>query len=140
LLLQSSFPLRGERRKKRGVVGFFLLEERPAPLSRRNKLRSEASRPSSPFPPKDSLLASLPSGRESFAPPHSKGKLNPKGQREGHRGTPFMTIALLDYLSYKQYNIQSMNIELVFQLGSLLLVVAAGPLVVVLLSLRGGNL
>nr|YP_009629535.1 hypothetical chloroplast RF12 [Chlorococcum tatrense]ALO63166.1 hypothetical chloroplast RF12 [Chloromonas perforata]AYQ94319.1 hypothetical chloroplast RF12 [Chlorococcum tatrense]WCO87406.1 hypothetical chloroplast RF12 [Chlorococcum sp. KSF0227] len=33
-----------------------------------------------------------------------------------------------------------MNIELVFQLGSLLLVVAAGPLVVVLLSLRGGNL
>ena len=51
-----------------------------------------------------------------------------------------LEIALLDYLSYKQYNIQSMNIELVFQLGSLLLVVAAGPLVVVLLSLRGGNL
>ena len=33
-----------------------------------------------------------------------------------------------------------MNIELVLQLGALVLVVAAGPLVVVLLSFRGGNL
>jgi hypothetical protein len=33
-----------------------------------------------------------------------------------------------------------MNLEVVFQLASLLLVVAAGPLVVVLLSFRGGNL
>jgi hypothetical protein len=33
-----------------------------------------------------------------------------------------------------------MNFEVVFQLASLLLVVAAGPLVVVLLSFRGGNL
>jgi hypothetical protein len=33
-----------------------------------------------------------------------------------------------------------MNFELVLQLGSLLLIVAAGPLVVVLLSVRGGNL
>nr|YP_009185056.1 hypothetical chloroplast RF12 [Characiochloris acuminata]YP_009185087.1 hypothetical chloroplast RF12 [Characiochloris acuminata]ALO63323.1 hypothetical chloroplast RF12 [Characiochloris acuminata]ALO63332.1 hypothetical chloroplast RF12 [Characiochloris acuminata] len=33
-----------------------------------------------------------------------------------------------------------MNFELVLQLTSLLLVVAAGPLVVVLLSARGGNL
>jgi hypothetical protein len=33
-----------------------------------------------------------------------------------------------------------MNLEVVFQLASLLLVVAAGPLVVVLLSVRGGNL
>ena len=36
--------------------------------------------------------------------------------------------------------IKNMNIELVLQLASLLLIVAAGPLVVVLLSLRGGNL
>ena len=33
-----------------------------------------------------------------------------------------------------------MNFEIVLQLTSLLLVVAAGPLVVVLLSFRGGNL
>jgi hypothetical protein len=33
-----------------------------------------------------------------------------------------------------------MNFEIVFQLASLLLIVAAGPLVVVLLSARGGNL
>ena len=33
-----------------------------------------------------------------------------------------------------------MNLEIVFQLASLLFVVAAGPLVVVLLSARGGNL
>lgn len=33
-----------------------------------------------------------------------------------------------------------MGFEVVLQLTSLLLVVAAGPLVVVLLSLRGGNL
>jgi len=33
-----------------------------------------------------------------------------------------------------------MNLELVLQLASLLLVVAAGPLVVVLLFARGGNL
>jgi hypothetical protein len=33
-----------------------------------------------------------------------------------------------------------MNIELVLQLTALVLVVAAGPLVVVLLSFRGGNL
>lgn len=33
-----------------------------------------------------------------------------------------------------------MNFEIVFQLTSLLLVVAAGPLVVILLSVRGGNL
>jgi len=33
-----------------------------------------------------------------------------------------------------------MNIEIVLQLTSLLFVVIAGPLVVVLLSVRGGNL
>ena len=33
-----------------------------------------------------------------------------------------------------------MNIELVLQLAALVLVVAAGPLVVVLLSFKGGNL
>nr|ALO21073.1 hypothetical chloroplast RF12 [Lobochlamys segnis] len=33
-----------------------------------------------------------------------------------------------------------MNFELILQLTSLLLVVAAGPLVVILLSARGGNL
>jgi len=33
-----------------------------------------------------------------------------------------------------------MNLELVFQLASLLLVVAAGPAIVVLLFARGGNL
>nr|AYQ95026.1 hypothetical chloroplast RF12 [Palmellopsis texensis] len=33
-----------------------------------------------------------------------------------------------------------MNLELILQLTSLLLVVAAGPLVVILLSARGGNL
>jgi hypothetical protein len=33
-----------------------------------------------------------------------------------------------------------MSFEVVFQLAALLFVVAAGPLVVVLLSLRGGNL
>lgn len=33
-----------------------------------------------------------------------------------------------------------MNLEIVFQLASLVFVVAAGPLVVVLLSARGGNL
>nr|YP_009184622.1 hypothetical chloroplast RF12 [Mychonastes jurisii]ALO62755.1 hypothetical chloroplast RF12 [Mychonastes jurisii] len=33
-----------------------------------------------------------------------------------------------------------MNFEIVLQLGSLLLVVAAGPLVVILLSAKGGNL
>jgi hypothetical protein len=33
-----------------------------------------------------------------------------------------------------------MSFEVFFQLGALLLVVAAGPLVVVLLSFRGGNL
>jgi hypothetical protein len=33
-----------------------------------------------------------------------------------------------------------MNLEVVFQLASLLLIVTAGPLVVILLSLRGGNL
>lgn len=33
-----------------------------------------------------------------------------------------------------------MNLEIVLQLGSLLLVVAAGPLVVILLSARGGDL
>nr|AXB71919.1 hypothetical chloroplast RF12 [Chlamydomonas sp. UWO 241] len=33
-----------------------------------------------------------------------------------------------------------MALTVVFQLASLLLVVAAGPLVVILLSLRGGNL
>lgn len=33
-----------------------------------------------------------------------------------------------------------MNFEIVFQLASLLLIVAAGPLVVVLLSARGGDL
>jgi hypothetical protein len=33
-----------------------------------------------------------------------------------------------------------MSFEVVFQLGALLLVVAAGPLVVILLSFRGGNL
>ena len=33
-----------------------------------------------------------------------------------------------------------MNFEIVFQLASLFLVVAAGPLVVILLSARGGNL
>jgi hypothetical protein len=33
-----------------------------------------------------------------------------------------------------------MGFEVVLQLASLVLVVAAGPLVVVLLSLRGGNL
>ena len=33
-----------------------------------------------------------------------------------------------------------MNLEIVLQLTSLLFVVAAGPLVVVLLSARGGNL
>jgi hypothetical protein len=33
-----------------------------------------------------------------------------------------------------------MGFEVVLQLASLLFVVAAGPLVVVLLSLRGGNL
>jgi hypothetical protein len=32
-----------------------------------------------------------------------------------------------------------MNLEIFFQLGTLLLVVAAGPLVVVLLSTRTGN-
>jgi len=35
---------------------------------------------------------------------------------------------------------QIMNFEIVLQLTSLLLVVAAGPLVVILLSARGGNL
>jgi len=33
-----------------------------------------------------------------------------------------------------------MNFELILQLTSLMLIVAAGPLVVLLLSLRGGNL
>jgi hypothetical protein len=33
-----------------------------------------------------------------------------------------------------------MNFEIVLQLTALLLVVAAGPLVVILLSARGGNL
>jgi Photosystem II complex subunit Ycf12 len=33
-----------------------------------------------------------------------------------------------------------MALTVIFQLASLLLVVAAGPLVVVLLSVRGGNL
>ncbi|MGQ2964140.1 MAG: photosystem II reaction center protein Ycf12/Psb30 [Agrobacterium sp.] len=33
-----------------------------------------------------------------------------------------------------------MNFELVLQLTSLLLIVVAGPLVVILLSVRGGNL
>lgn len=33
-----------------------------------------------------------------------------------------------------------MNLELVFQLGSLLFIVAAGPLVIILLSVRQGNL
>jgi len=33
-----------------------------------------------------------------------------------------------------------MNLELILQLTSLFLVVAAGPAVVVLLSIRGGNL
>jgi hypothetical protein len=33
-----------------------------------------------------------------------------------------------------------MNLEIVFQLGSLLFIVAAGPLVIVLLSARQGNL
>jgi hypothetical protein len=33
-----------------------------------------------------------------------------------------------------------MNLEIVFQLTSLALILAAGPLVVVLLSARGGNL
>nr|AYQ94596.1 hypothetical chloroplast RF12 [Chlorosarcina stigmatica]WGT92338.1 Ycf12 [Desmotetra delicata] len=33
-----------------------------------------------------------------------------------------------------------MNLELILQLSALIFVVAAGPLVVVLLSARGGNL
>jgi hypothetical protein len=33
-----------------------------------------------------------------------------------------------------------MNFEIVLQLGSLAFIVAAGPLVIVLLSARGGNL
>ncbi len=33
-----------------------------------------------------------------------------------------------------------MSLDILFQLTSLLLVVSAGPLVVILLSLRGGNL
>nr|YP_009632310.1 hypothetical chloroplast RF12 [Parallela transversalis]AYQ22899.1 hypothetical chloroplast RF12 [Parallela transversalis] len=33
-----------------------------------------------------------------------------------------------------------MNLEIFFQLGALIFVVAAGPLVVILLSARGGNL
>jgi hypothetical protein len=33
-----------------------------------------------------------------------------------------------------------MNLEIILQLSSLLFIVAAGPLVVVLLSFRGGNL
>jgi hypothetical protein len=33
-----------------------------------------------------------------------------------------------------------MNLELILQLGSILLVVAAGPLVIVLLSFNEGNL
>jgi hypothetical protein len=33
-----------------------------------------------------------------------------------------------------------MNLELVFQLTSLLFIVAAGPLVIILLSVRQGNL
>ena len=33
-----------------------------------------------------------------------------------------------------------MNFEIFFQLGALLLVVVSGPLVVILLSARGGNL
>jgi hypothetical protein len=33
-----------------------------------------------------------------------------------------------------------MNLEIVFQLASLLFIVAAGPLVIVLLSTRSGNL
>lgn len=33
-----------------------------------------------------------------------------------------------------------MNLEIVFQLTSLLFVVAAGPLVIILLSVRQGNL
>jgi hypothetical protein len=33
-----------------------------------------------------------------------------------------------------------MNLEIVLQLGSLIFILAAGPLVVVLLSARGGNL
>lgn len=33
-----------------------------------------------------------------------------------------------------------MNLEIVFQLASLLFIVAAGPLVIVLLSARSGNL
>nr|YP_002600901.1 hypothetical chloroplast RF12 [Pyramimonas parkeae]ACJ71142.1 hypothetical chloroplast RF12 [Pyramimonas parkeae]ANA56964.1 hypothetical chloroplast RF12 [Pyramimonas parkeae] len=33
-----------------------------------------------------------------------------------------------------------MNLEVVFQLGSLLFILAAGPLVIILLSARQGNL
>lgn len=43
-------------------------------------------------------------------------------------------------LKFIFYKLFIMNLEIIFQLGSLLLVVAAGPLVVVLLSARGGDL
>jgi hypothetical protein len=33
-----------------------------------------------------------------------------------------------------------MNLEIVFQLGALFMVLTAGPLVIILLSARGGNL
>ena len=34
---------------------------------------------------------------------------------------------------------QKMNLEIIFQLASLLLIIASGPLVIVLLSTRTGN-
>lgn len=46
----------------------------------------------------------------------------------------------MNYSKIYFYKLFIMNLEIVFQLASLLLVVAAGPLVVVLLSARGGNL
>jgi hypothetical protein len=42
---------------------------------------------------------------------------------------------------WKKKNMKkTMNLEIVFQLTALLFVVAAGPLVIVLLASRGGNL
>lgn len=48
----------------------------------------------------------------------------------------FLIFLIVKFKIFHNY----MNLEIVFQLTSLILVVAAGPLVVVLLSARGGNL
>ena len=52
----------------------------------------------------------------------------------------FFIFSLFNYLFKNQLDQFIMALTVVFQLAALLLVVAAGPLVVILLSVRGGNL